>query len=72
MTYQPKYPLPPIHVCIGGETPDPFEYTRRMHKILGITHPWDGSEGHAKQLVEKVELYLKNSKLPPVVVEVPD
>lgn len=73
MTYQPKFPLAPVHVYFDGQSSiDPNEHISRMHKILMIADAWDGTEGSAKEVLQKIELWLKNSKLPPVIVEVPE
>ena len=42
---QQKFPLPPVHVRIGGdESPNPFENTSKVHRINGILGQWDGTE----------------------------
>ena len=33
---------------------------------------WDGTEEGAKKTIAKVELWLKNSKLLPVIVKIPE
>ena len=70
MTYQPKYPLPPISVCIGNEEiSDPYKNSVKMQRVCRIVSEWDGTEQGAGQILDKIELLQKNSKLPPVIAE---
>jgi hemerythrin-like domain-containing protein len=55
----------PAHVCLTGQevTADPYESTGVLNRLSLIIGEWEGSEEQAKKIIDKVELYIRNSRL---------